>query len=278
MLILLYAYVTACGLIVGSYLNVLIHRLPRGTSTVLPRSRCPQCNALIRPVDNIPLISYFLLGGRCRDCPSPIHWRYPLVEAITGGLFLASVLRFDFGVAAVVACGLSALLVTLAVIDAEHYVLPDVLTLSGVVIGLALHGLDGFGLIRLPWTTWRGALVGAVLGAGLLLAVSGAWWLVKRTAGMGLGDVKMLAMIGAFLGWQGVIVSLFIAALGGSLVGALGMLRGRLSAESRLPFGVFLALGAGVAIFYGPPLLRAYFGLMPELEGWLGAPRPGAPW
>lgn len=248
----LYAFVL--GLIVGSYLNVVIHRLPRGLSTVLPRSRCPACGAAISPRDNLPLVSYLLLRGRCRHCQASIPLRYPAVEAITGLLFLGSLLRFGFTVDALVAALFCCLMIALAGIDAEHYVLPDRITLPGIVAGLALS----------PWVAWNSllaAFAGAALGGGLLLALWGGWYLLRGEEGMGLGDVKMLAMVGAFLGWKGALVTLFFGAVAGALVGLALLWRGRGGLKTRLPFGSFLALGGLVALFAGPALVAAYLSL-----------------
>lgn len=249
--LLLDVYAALVGLIAGSYLNVVIHRLPRQLSTVLPRSRCPQCGSLIRPYDNIPVLSWLLLRGRCRTCKSPISARYPFVEALTASLFVLAVERFGPTRSAVVAAGLSALLLALAAIDLEHLILPDKLTIPGIVVGVALQ----------PWIGWvgvRGALIGAALGAGILLVAYGGWWLVRREEGLGLGDVKMLALVGAFLGWRGVVVTLFLGALAGAVVGVTLLVARRGDAKSRLPFGTFLAAGALVALYFGPELVNGY--------------------
>jgi leader peptidase (prepilin peptidase)/N-methyltransferase len=249
---LLDLYVVALGLIVGSYLNVLIHRLPRGISTVFPRSRCPRCRAPIRPWDNVPVLSYLALGGRCRRCRAVIPWRYPAVEAVTGFLFWLSFERFEPSLAdAVAGCAFSAAMIVLAMIDLEHYLLPDVVTLPGIAAGLIVQ----------PWISWstpREALLGAALGAGVLYAVAWGWYFWKGVWGMGMGDVKMLAMIGAFMGWQGVVATLFVASVTGSLAGAGMMLAGRMHLRSKLPFGSFLALGAILTLFAGRDLLDAY--------------------
>ncbi len=250
---LLVIYVALFGLITGSYLNVVAHRLPRRLSTVLPRSRCTRCRAAIQPWDNIPVLSYLLLGGRCRRCGVEISWRYPFVELATAVCFVASYHVFRPSPAAtVIAWGFCALMIVLAMIDLEHYLLPDIITYPGIVVGLAV----------LPWLGWRVAVkdawLGAALGAGVLLAVTWGWYLWKGVHGMGLGDVKMLAMIGAFLGWKGTISTLFFASLAGSLVGLALIFRGRLSMQSRLPFGVFLALGALLTLFFSSEVVTLY--------------------
>lgn len=253
--LLLDLYAALAGLIVGSYLNVVVHRLPRGVSTVRPRSRCPSCGAGIGARDNLPVVSWLLLRGRCRHCGSIIGWRYPAVELATAALFVLCVERFGPSPEAAVAALLCCLLLALGLIDAEHYLLPDRLTLPGIVVGLAVQ----------PWIDWGGLLpaaIGAALGGGLLLALWGLWLLVRKEEGMGLGDVKMLAMVGAFLGWKGVLVTLFFASLVGSAVGLALIAVGRGGMKSRLPFGVFLALAAGIALFWGRPMIDAYLGLL----------------
>jgi leader peptidase (prepilin peptidase)/N-methyltransferase len=257
--ILLGIYAALLGLIVGSYLNVVIYRVPLGISTVLPRSRCPQCGAAIRAVDNVPVLSFLLLRGRCRQCGAHISWRYPAVEAATAALFLACFLRFGISLEAPVAALFTALLLALAMIDYDHMILPDVLTYPGIALGILLQPLVPWArLWDGPWGAMAGAALGALLGSGLLLAVWIAWYLWRHEEGMGLGDVKMLAFIGAFLGWKGVLVSLFAAALLGSVVGLTLMAFRGLDLKAKLPFGVFLALGGLIALFAGEPLVRAY--------------------
>ncbi|HVF61467.1 MAG TPA: prepilin peptidase [Thermoanaerobaculia bacterium] len=249
------AYAVAVGLIVGSYLNVVIHRLPRGISTVLPRSRCPACDAPIRARDNLPVVSWLLLGGGCRACGAPISRRYPLVEGTTALLFAGCVARFGVRPEAAVAALFCALLVALAVIDLEHLYLPDRITLPGIAAGIAVQPW-------IDWVGWRGALFGAALGGGLLLALYGLWYLLRGEEGLGLGDVKMLAMLGAFLGWRGVVVTLFCGSLAGAVAGLILIRAGRGHTKTKLPFGTFLALGGLVALFAGERLLGAYLGLL----------------
>lgn len=255
LLLLIALYVAICGLIVGSYLNVVVYRLPLGLSTVYPRSRCPGCGSLIRARDNVPVLSFLLLRGRCRTCGTPISWRYPLVEATTGALFVACLLRFGLTLQALTAIVFSCLMLVLALIDYDHMILPDRITLPGVAVGIASQ-------LVAPLAGLWPAVIGAALGAGILLAVWGLWLLVRREEGMGLGDVKMLALVGAFLGWPGVLVTLFFGALSGSIVGIALMRRGSVDMRSKLPFGVFLALGGLVALFFGDPLVAWYAGLL----------------
>lgn len=252
----LVVYAGLLGLVVGSYLNVVIYRLPRGLSTVLPRSRCPGCGAAIRARDNLPVVSFLLLGGRCRHCRAAISWRYPAIEALTAAVFVGCLLRYGPGPEAFAGAVFGALMIALGAIDAEHMILPDRLTLPGIAVGVLLQ----------PWLSWDvglwGALLGAALGAGILLAVWGGWYLVRREEGMGLGDVKMLALIGAFLGWKGVVVALFFGAVAGAVTGLALIRRGEMGMRSKLPFGTFLALGGLLALFAGRAIADAYLGLL----------------
>jgi leader peptidase (prepilin peptidase)/N-methyltransferase len=256
-------YAAVLGLIVGSYLNVVIYRVPLGLSTVTPRSRCPGCGAPIRARDNLPVLSYLLLRGRCRACGTRISWRYPAIEAATALLFAACVERFGLTLRTPAAMLFCCLMVVLAMIDADHMILPDRITWPGIAVGIAVQ----------PWAPLAGggpgilpaivpAVGGAVLGAGILLAVWGAWYLIRHEEGMGLGDAKMLALIGAFLGWRGVLVTLFCGALSGSLVGLSLMRWGSHDMRSKLPFGTFLAVGGLIALFLGEALFGAYARLL----------------
>jgi leader peptidase (prepilin peptidase)/N-methyltransferase len=238
------------GLVVGSYLNVLVHRLPRGESTVTPRSRCPECGGAIRAWDNLPLVSYLLLRGRCRACGARISPRYPLLEAATAASFVGCTLAFGATPRALASALFCALLLALAVIDLEHLTLPDRLTLPGAAAGLALQPL-------LP-ATFLEALLGLLLGAGVLILLINTWYWLRGEEGMGLGDVNLLALIGAFLGWRHMLVALVVGALAGAATGLALLVTGRAALRSKLPFGSFLAIGGIVALFVGTPLIEAY--------------------
>ena len=248
-------YSLTVGLVIGSYLNVVIHRLPRRESTVLLFSKCPNCGARILGRDNVPVLSYLLLRGRCRGCRTPISWRYPLVEMLTAGLFVAVFKSFGLTLQGFVAAVFGCLLIALAGIDAEHFILPDAITIPATLAALAVSPW-------LPWIRWQDALIGAVAAGGGLWLVAHGWYLLRREEGMGLGDVKMLAMVGAFLGWQGALVTIFVASLVGAIVGVALIAARRGDLHTRLPFGVFLAGGAMTALFVGPRLVTTYIQLL----------------
>jgi leader peptidase (prepilin peptidase) / N-methyltransferase len=244
------------GLLVGSFVNVLIHRLPREESIVHPGSHCPACGGTIRPLDNVPLFSWLLLGGRCRTCRAPIPVRYPLVELSNGALWAAAFGKApspaDFASGAFLCSACLALLW----IDADFQILPDAITLPGIVVGLAL---SFFSLERTP----KQALLGAVLGAFGLFSIGWVWSRLRNVDAMGLGDVKMLGMVGAFLGPWGVFMTVFFGSVLGSLVGLSLIVSRKGSLRTAIPFGVFLAIGAGAAYFFGAPLLSGYRSLWP---------------
>jgi len=241
--------VAAFGLVFGSFLNVVIHRLPREESLLRPRSHCPSCGALIRWFDNVPVLSFLLLAGHCRACRARIAWRYPAVELASAGLAVGVVARFGLTPRGAESLVLVMLLLPLAVIDLEHHLLPDVLTLPGIALGLA-------GSLTAGIAPLRDAVIGALVGAALPYVVLVVYRWVRGIEGMGLGDVKLLAMIGAFLGWRGVLLSLGIGATVGALVGIGLIVAGRGRRDTELPFGTFLALGALPVLFGGDALMR----------------------
>ena len=240
------------GLCIGSFLNVVIYRLPLGQSLVSPRSRCTKCGYELRWYDNLPVLSWAFLGGRCRQCRAPISAQYPIVEIITALLFVLVVSLTPVGPLLVSRLILVAILVALFGIDLEHQILPNVITLPGIAIGLM------FSLIASPG--WKDALVGAALGAAVLYGIAAAYYAVRREEGMGMGDVKMLAMIGAFLGWQGVLVTLVLSSFSGAAIGLALIAAQRGGMKLALPFGTFLAAGAVAAMLAGDPLIAWYAG------------------
>jgi len=243
------------GLIVGSFLNVCIHRLPRGESLVRPASRCPVCSVPIRWYDNIPVLSFLLLGGRCRGCGGRISWLYPAVEALTGMLFLLTVLRFGLGVRTIFLLAFLCGLVVVTFIDLDYQIIPHAVTLPGIPLGLIASLI-----------TWdpspRDAAAGALVGAGLVYLVAVYAEVAFQRESMGGGDINLLAMIGAFLGWRQVLLSFFLAVGVGACLSLLLIATGVLSRKDRIPFGPFLALGAVVALFGGDGLIDWYWRLL----------------
>ena len=242
------------GLMVGSFLNVCISRIPAGESVVTPRSRCPNCRTLIAAYDNIPVISYLILGGKCRNCRTPISAIYPAVEFVTAGAFVLQglVIGLD-GPLLAARLIFTAMLIVLFGTDLQTMRLPNVITYPGIVLGLL------FSVFLPPGLT--SALIGAALGAAIPWLIRWAWFRATGVEAMGLGDVKMLAMIGAFLGWQQVWVTLFLASLTGAIVGVALLRTGGRTLSARLPFGTFLAVAAFVASLVGDRLIAWYLGL-----------------
>jgi leader peptidase (prepilin peptidase)/N-methyltransferase len=236
------------GLVIGSFLNVVIARVPERRSLVHPRSSCPGCGTMIAWYDNIPILSFLALRGRCRACAMPIPWRYPLVEAVTGALFLAAYAAFGPTLDAAVAAVLLAALVAITVIDLQCQIIPDVISLPGILAGCLANVATG----RVPWVD---SLLGIVVGGGLFMVI-----ILASGGGMGGGDMKLGAMLGAFLGWKVVLVAVFAAViLGGSL--ALGLLAsGKRGRKDPIPFGPFLAAGGAAGLFYGERVVRWYLG------------------
>ncbi len=244
--------VVLLGLSVGSFLNVCVHRLPRGESLVRPPSRCPQCGYVLRWYDNIPVAGYLLLGGRCRKCRGPIAIRYPALELVTLAVFLVHAAVFGWSGLLVVRLLFACALIVLFAIDLEHHLLPDVITLPGIVIGLAASVAFPPGLVD--------ALLGLLIGGGALWLIGEAYYRYSGQEGMGGGDVKMLAMIGAFLGWKLVLVTLVLSSVAGSLIGVLVIALKRGDMKYALPYGTFLALGALAASLVGERLIAWYVG------------------
>jgi leader peptidase (prepilin peptidase)/N-methyltransferase len=259
MYVLAVVIVILLGLIFGSFLNVCVARLPRHESIVRPRSRCPRCKAPIAARDNIPVLSYLFLRGRCRACRHPISWRYPAVELLLSALWVLCWLEFGFSIRALGMAVLSFLLLGLAMMDAETLRLPDAFTWPGIVLGIVYSGA-----VCRQWA--RCAVLSAAWAAtfaGLLLAVAGIYWLLRRRAGMGIGDAKLLALIAAWLGpAQGVLV-LFLGVIAAAIYGiALSAARRKINATTALPFGSFLCAAAVYAIFDGQRLINWYLGLL----------------
>jgi leader peptidase (prepilin peptidase)/N-methyltransferase len=245
-------FIAILGLCVGSFLNVVIARLPAGRSIAYPGSACPRCGKAIAWYDNLPVLSYALLRGRCRNCRESISWRYPAVEIACGMLFALAYRHFEPGTALASALILLAGLVAITVIDLDHQIIPDVLSLPGITVGVLFSlAPDGIG--------WAPALLGVLLGGGVFLVIIVASTLVIGQAGMGVGDVKLGAMLGAFLGWKLVLLSILLSVLLGGPLAATLLATGRKGRTDPIPFGPFLALGGLISLFWGEAVLAWYF-------------------
>jgi leader peptidase (prepilin peptidase)/N-methyltransferase len=238
------------GLAIGSFLNVCIHRIPRGESLNHPPSRCPTCGTGLRWFDNVPVLGYLRLRGRCRSCRAPISMRYPIVELITMGLFLLHYAQFGWSPLLIARLVFACALVVLFAIDLEHHLLPDVITLPGIVVGLIFSIWLPPGIVA--------ALIGVLIGGGALWLIGEAYYRYSGQEGMGGGDVKMLAMIGAFLGWKLVILTLVLSSVAGSIIGMALIASRRGGMKYELPYGTFLALGALVSSLVGERLIDWY--------------------
>ena len=261
------------GTIVGSFLNVCILRIPAGQSVVHPLSRCPKCDKPIAGYDNIPVLSWLLLGGKCRGCKTPISPLYPAVELLTGGLFLTSYLAFGPTLAAAKWSAFCALLVVLTITDLRERLLPDKVNFTGALIGLAFAVVVPVGdgtafLLASRWFAFpppaaalsiADALFGAAAGYGFLWIVSEGYFRLRGREGMGLGDVKMMGMVGTFAGLKATLLTILAGALLGSLIGTTFMLLRRKGSDYELPFGTFLGAAALLVVFFGKPVLGWYF-------------------
>ena len=241
------------GLIVGSFLNVCIYRLPRRQSLNWPGSRCTSCERALSWYENIPLVSWIALRGQCRTCGARISVMYPLVELVTGALFVAGYAIYGWTPLLAVRLAFACAMVVLFAVDLRHHILPNVITVPGIVIGLLVS-------LFLPAPGWRSSLIGLIAGGGVLFAIAEAYYRFRGVEGLGMGDVKMLSMIGAFLGWELMLVTLILASFAGSIIGVGVIALGRGGMKAALPFGTFLAVGALTAAVAGDPLIDWYIG------------------
>jgi leader peptidase (prepilin peptidase)/N-methyltransferase len=276
---LLYLFAALFGIIIGSFLNVVIHRLPREESIVFPNSRCPSCGTVIAFYDNVPVLSYVLLQGKCRSCKSHISARYPAVELLTALLFVA--VAWHDGLTAALPFDLvfAGAILALVFIDAEHMILPNAITYPGIVFAVIARGampyltgtphFDDMGSLMngslASFPIWSislvGAFLGALIGGGSLWLMGWTWEKLRGVEAMGLGDVKMMFMVGAYLGWRLTILTIFLGVLSGSIIGILLMMRqGKRNMQMLLPFGVFLGIGAIVALLVGSHIVEWYAG------------------
>ena len=247
-------YSVLFGLCLGSFANVCIYRIPLNKSIVHPPSSCPQCGGRIRYYDNIPVISYLFLLGRCRQCKASVSWRYPLVEILMTLLSLALFIRFGYHPQYFLFLLFAGTLLTLSFIDLDHKILPDVLTLPGIAVGWAVSFLPG-------GISWLDSLIGLVSGGGALYLVATLYARITGREGLGGGDMKLLAMIGAWLGWISLPLIVLMSSLSGAVIGSVFILVGGKGARTQIPFGPFLSLGALSYLFFGREISIWYFGL-----------------
>jgi len=245
------------GAMVGSFLNVCASRLPKGRSLWTPGSACPNCAHPIRWYDNVPLLSFLILRGRCRDCQAPIAWRYPIVELGTALLFTLAYVHIGLGWELAFALFFLSALLVVTVIDLEHQLIPDRVTLPAIMAGFAGSLLGGR-------PSWLDSLLGILVGGGIICAIILGSRLILGVDGMGGGDVTLAAMIGAFLGWKLLLLGLFLAVLVGAAVALALLAAGRKGGKDPIPFGPFLALGGSVSLFWGKEILQWY------LRGFVG--------
>jgi leader peptidase (prepilin peptidase)/N-methyltransferase len=271
---MIFGIVLLFGLIVGSFLNVCIARIPLDASIISPPSHCPRCMTPIRWYDNLPLISFSVLRGRCRTCGQHISWRYPLVELLNGLLYLWTFSAFGFTGEALLVMALVSSLVVITFIDLDHQIIPDVITFPGMVVGLvaapffmtALAGPLPFGLGNvLPplgqnSRSFLNAFIGLLLGGAPLYLIGLLWEKLRKVEAMGGGDVKFMAMVGSFLGWKGAFLTIMLGAMAGSIVGVALILLKKHQADRVIPFGPFLAFGTLLTLFMGSEIIAWYLG------------------
>lgn len=241
------------GLIVGSFSNVCIYRIPRNESIIFPASHCPKCRSNISLKDNIPLISYILLKGRCRNCKSKISIRYPVVELLTGLIYLIIYLIYGLSIQSLIYIILSSALIIIAFIDLNEQIVPDVISLPGIVIGFIIS-------FFVSYISFINSALGVIVGGGIILVIGLAGSVIFKKEAMGGGDVKLAAMIGAFLGWRYIIISLFLGFFLGAVVGIILILSKIKNREDTVPFGPFIALGSMITLLWGEKIIFWYIG------------------
>jgi len=270
------ALVFLVGLLLGSFLNVCIVRLPLGGSIVSPPSHCPRCKEPIKYYDNIPIISYLLLQGKCRTCALPISWRYPLVELLNGLVFAFAYYEFGLNGEAMLIMALCSSLIVITFIDLDHQIIPDVITLPGMLLGVLIAPffmpaladrlpfyLNGIMPHDLPYVkTLLNSVIGLLCGGAPLFIIGWIWEKLRHVEAMGGGDVKLMGMLGSFLGWKSALLTIMFGAVAGSIIGVTLIAMRRHDAENVIPFGPFLAVGAVVAMFYGSDIVSWYLGLL----------------
>ena len=241
------------GLIVGSFNNVCIYRIPRNESIIYPASHCPKCRTTIKPIDNIPLLSYILLKGRCRNCKSKISIQYPVVEFLTGFIYLIIYLIYGLSIQTLIYIILSSALIIIAFIDLNEQIVPDVISLPGIVIGFIIS-------FFVTYISFVDSALGIVVGGGIILVISLGGSVIYKKEAMGGGDVKLAAMIGAFLGWRYIIISLFLGFFLGALIGIILIVTKIKKREDVIPFGPFIILGSFITLLWGEQIISWYLG------------------
>jgi leader peptidase (prepilin peptidase)/N-methyltransferase len=271
-----YIFFFVLGAVIGSFLNVVIHRVPNEESIVFPNSACPKCKSGIKAYDNIPILSWLVLGGKCRNCKNPIAIRYPGVELLTAVVFTLFFWRCDISPILPVYLVFAAAIISLIFIDAEHMILPNVITYPGIVLAFLVRlifplvlGVAYFSDTQFAplsdlktWPLWSVSLLGAVLGAlaggGMLWMVGKVWKVLRGVDAMGLGDVKMMLAIGALLGWRLTLLSIFFGAMTGAIGGIGIMIARRETMQAQIPFGIFLGLGSLISMLFGEAMIDWY--------------------
>jgi len=246
-----YIFVFITGICIGSFLNVCIHRLPLEKSVIHPPSACPKCSHQIKWYENLPLLSYIILGGKCSSCKVPISIRYPFVELIAGIFSILSFIKFGFTPFFFIYTIFIYSLIVITFIDFDHQIIPDVISLPGIILGFLFSFIPG-------GITWSDSLTGILLGGGIFYAVAFLFYFLFKKEGMGGGDIKLLAMIGAFLGWKSVPFVIFASALVGAVAGISFIILTKSEKGIPIPYGPYLAIAALIYLFYGERIVSFY--------------------
>lgn len=241
--------VLCLGLTLGSFVNVCIYRLPKNESVITPRSHCPSCKTQISARDNIPVFSYLLLKGKCRQCTVPIPTLYPIIETLMALLLLAGFIKLGASIKFSIFCVIGPALLIIAIIDIKHLIIPDIVIIPGIVFGL----VAGSYLVGL-----KNSAVGLLVGGGTFLIISQLYYWFRGRVGIGGGDIKFIAAAGALLGWKQVILIIFLGAFFGSLTGIPGLVKKKIAAQSKVPFGAYLSVGTFIAYFSGEHIIHLY--------------------
>lgn len=259
---LFYFFSFLFGAVVGSFLNVCIYRVPTGRSIVYPNSHCPLCGASIKPYDNIPILSFLLLRGKCRACHQPISIRYPIVELLNALLFLLIFYTFGFGIHAFIYAAFASALVVISFIDLDHQIIPDIISYPGIAIGLLLPIAFHYAKMGYLWyPTVLDALIGAAIGFFPLYFFALIYFAITKKEGLGLGDAKLLAWIGAFLGWKSVLLTILLGSVLGSIISLILIFKYKKSRKTLIPFGPFLSFGALTTLLFGEQIITGWLSL-----------------